>query len=334
MNRPARLDLRLDIEHWPLRAPFRITGYTFTVLEVLVARLGDGEHQGQGEAAGVYYLGDRPQGMKAQVEAVRGAIEAGISREELQRLLPAGGARNAVDCALWDLEARQRRTPAWRLAGLSEPRPLVTTYTLGADAPQVMADAARAFPAARALKLKLTGEPVDLDRVLAVRAARPDVWMGVDANQGLDRDSYAALAPVLAQADVRLLEQPFPRGAEALMDGLASAVPIAADESVQIFEDIAPLAGRVQAINIKLDKCGGLTEGLRMAREAHRLGLQVMVGNMMGTALAMAPAHLLAQLCEVVDLDGPIVLAADREPGIVHEHGLVSCPPAIWGGGA
>ncbi len=326
------MTLGLQIETWPFKAPFRISGYSFSDVEVLVVTLGDGTHEGRGEAAGVYYRDDGPPGMAARIEAVRSRIEAGIDRETLRGLLPAGGARNAVDCALWALEAKQASRPVWSLAGMRPPQPLVTTYTLGADDPQVMADGARAFTGARALKLKLTGDPIDGERVRQVRMARPDVWLGVDANQGLTRDTFKQLLPALVDSCVELLEQPFPLDRDSWLDGLESPIAIAADESVQDMEDIAALVGRVEVINIKLDKCGGLTEGLAMARQARRLGLRVMVGNMCGTVLAMAPAFVLGQLCDIVDLDGPMPLISDRDPATTYADGRVWCPPPAWGG--
>lgn len=326
-----RLRLEVRIERHPLKAPFRITGYTFSHLDLLVVTLADGMHEVRGEAGGVYYRGDVAASMAAQIEGVRDQIETGLGRVSLQQLLPKGGARNAVDCALWDLESKQTGRAVWDLAALSAPRPLLTTYTLGADGAAAMADQALAYRDARALKLKLTGEPLDNDRVLAVRAVRPDVWMAVDANQGFTQESLARLMPTLVAADVRLIEQPFPLDRDAWLDGFESPIPIAADESVQGFEDIAALAGRVQVINIKLDKCGGLTEALAMAREIDRLGMKVMVGNMFGSGLAMAPAFVLGQLCDVVDLDGPLTLQTDRDPPTRYQDGCVWCPPEIWG---
>jgi L-alanine-DL-glutamate epimerase-like enolase superfamily enzyme len=332
--RPNRvpLDLKVEIEHWPFTTPFRISGYTFLQVDVVVVTLSDGVHEGRGEAAGVYYHpDDRAAGMAARIEALRPRIEAGLDRATLGRLLPPCGARNALDCALWDLEAKRAGRPAWALAVLEEPRPLITTYTIGADDPEIMAERARGFGEAAALKLKLTGDPADPERVRQVRAARPDVWLGVDANQGLTRETYARLLPTLADCEVDLLEQPFPADRDAWLDRLGSPIPIAADESVQGLDGIAGLVGRVQVINIKLDKCGGLTEALAMAEEARRRGMQVMVGNMMGTVLAMAPAFLVGQLCDVVDLDGPMPLASDRDPPIVYRDGKVWCPPEAWG---
>jgi L-alanine-DL-glutamate epimerase-like enolase superfamily enzyme len=272
--------------------------------------------------------------MVALIESQRTNIEAGIDREGLRQLLPPGGARNAVDCAMWDLEARLAGEPAWKLAGLGLPSPLVTTFTVGANPPEKMAEAAVAYRGARAIKLKLTGAAEDAERVRAVRRALPDVWLGIDANQGFTRASLEELLPVLLSAKVQLVEQPFPVGREADLDGLQCPIPLAADESVQDSADIAPLAGRFNVINIKLDKCGGLTEALTMAQLARKHGLDVMVGNMTGTALSTAPALLLGQLCKIVDLDGPIFLREDRKPGTVYADGTVWCDPAVWGGGA
>jgi L-alanine-DL-glutamate epimerase-like enolase superfamily enzyme len=330
----TQLKLQVEIEKWPLKAPFRITGYTFSELNIVVATLACSGHVGRGEAAGVYYRGETAASIASQIQAVRADIEAGIDRESLQKLLPPGGARNAVDCALWDLEARLSGLPAWKIAGLSPPVPLVTTFTLGAEDPDHMARTAAGYAGAQAIKLKLTGAPIDADRVREVRCARPDVWLGVDANQGFTPASLAELMPVLVEARVGLIEQPFAIGREADLDGVRSPIPIAADESVQNLNDIAQLAGRFNVVNIKLDKSGGLTEALAMARKARALGLDVMVGNMTGTALAMAPAFLVGQLCSIVDLDGPIFLRDDRSPGVVYENGAVWCSPEIWGGTA
>jgi L-alanine-DL-glutamate epimerase-like enolase superfamily enzyme len=271
--------------------------------------------------------------MVAEIEAVRGTIEHGIDRTALQRLLPAGGARNAVDCALWELEAHRLGVAVWELADIDAPKPLVTTFTLGADDPATMAAGARKFAQAKSLKLKLTGDlKDDIERVRAVRAARPEVWMGVDANQGYGIESLGSLMGVLESANVSLLEQPLKRGREADLAGFKSKIPIAADESVLTLADVPGLVGRFNVVNIKLDKCGGLTEGLAMAREARRLGLGVMVGNMVGTSLAMAPAFVLGQLCDVVDLDGPIFLAKDRTPSMTYTNGSAWSGEQVWGG--
>jgi L-alanine-DL-glutamate epimerase-like enolase superfamily enzyme len=328
---PGPLKLRAAIERWPLLKPFLITGYTWEAVEVLLVTLEAGGHIGSGEAAGVYYKDDKPAAMIRQVEALRGKIEAGVSRDFIRSALPPGGARNAIDCALWDLEAKTTGRPAWQIAGLAKPQPLLSTFTCGADRPEVMAETAQSYEDARAIKLKLTGEPMDADRVRAVREACPHVWLGVDGNQGLTRDSLEKLFPVLIQARVALLEQPFPIGHEALLDDLDSPIPVAADESCQSLADITGLVGRFRVVNIKLDKCGGLTEGLAMAKAARELGLDCMVGNMIGTSLAMAPPFLLGQSCQVVDLDGPIFLKSDREHPVRYVGGSIDCPPELWG---
>jgi L-alanine-DL-glutamate epimerase-like enolase superfamily enzyme len=326
------LRMHVAVEKLRLAKPFRISGFVFEAQDAVVVTLDDGTFRAQGEASGVYYLGDTAQTMTAAIEAVRGEIERGIDRLALQQLLPPGGARNAVDCAFWDLEAQRCGRDVWELAGLPSVKPLVTTFTLGADAPAVMADGAREYANARALKMKLTGElDLDIARVRAVRAARPDPWLGVDANQGYDIATLAKLMPVLIESNVALVEQPIRRGNESDLDGFQSPIPIAADESVLCLADIAAAARRFSVINIKLDKCGGLTEALAMAHEARRLGLGVMVGNMVGTSLAMAPAFVVGQLCDIVDLDGPIFLESDREPGLTYEHGTVWCGGNVWG---
>jgi L-Ala-D/L-Glu epimerase len=325
------LALRMDLEHWRRATPVRITGYTYDVIQVLLVTLRCGEHEGRGEASGLYYKNDTPEGMRAQCEAVRAQIEAGISRDALQRLLPHGGARNAIDCALWDLEAKITGRAAWELAGLRPPKPLVTAFTCHADMPERMAARACGYAGARAIKLKLTGEEIDADRVRAVREALPSVWLGIDANQGFDRSYLERWLPLFIQMRVALIEQPFPIQQDSALEGFRSPIPIAADESVQGLEDLPSLVGRFDVANIKLDKCGGLTEALAMVRVARDLGLDSMVGNMSGTSLAMAPAFLVGQSCSIVDLDGPVFLEADRAVSVTYTDGLVNCPPSLWG---
>jgi L-alanine-DL-glutamate epimerase-like enolase superfamily enzyme len=328
----AGLSLQANVEKLRLAQPFRISGYVFEAQDAVVVTLADGDSRGRGEAVGVYYLGDVAPDMLATIEAHRSVIEAGIDRVALQTLLPPGGARNALDCALWELDAQRTGKPVWELAGLGSVKPLVTTFTMGADAPEVMARGAVGYAAARALKMKLTGDAdLDIARVRAVRAARPDVWLGVDANQGYSIDLLDRLVPALVDAKVSLLEQPLKRGREADLDGFESPIPVAADESALCLADVPGLVGRFDVVNIKLDKCGGLTEGLAIAREARKLGLGVMVGNMVGTSWAMAPAFVLGQLCDIVDLDGPVFLAQDRVPSIRYEDGYVHCGEEVWG---
>lgn len=327
----APLKLHAEVEKWPLTEPFRISGYLFEVLDVLVVSLEHAGLEGHGEAAGVYYRSDRPAKMLEQLESVRRQVEAGIDRSALQDLLPAGGARNALDCALWDLEAKVLKTPVWNLAALSPPKPITTTFGCGVDTPQRMAHIARGYSHASAIKIKLAGDALDEQRVMAVREARPDVWLGVDANQGFSREFLGKLMPALLEARVQLIEQPFPVGQEELLSGLESPIPIAADESAQGLQSLAALADKVDVINIKLDKCGGLTEALQMARRAEELGMRPMVGNMIGTSLAMAPAFLVAQLCDVVDLDGPLFLKSDRTHRVGYVDGKITCSESVWG---
>jgi L-alanine-DL-glutamate epimerase-like enolase superfamily enzyme len=331
-SKAERLSLTVRAETIPLKEPFRISGHTFLNVSLAIVELRQGAFRGRGEASGVYYFKEDAQSMGASIEAVRAEIEAGIDREALQRLLPLGGARNAVDCALWELDAQRSGWPVWMLAGVGEPSPLVTTFTLSAESPEHMAHAAVRFDQAKAIKLKLTGEDAALDaeRVRAVRAARPEAWLGVDGNQGFTPDGLEALMPALTAARVELIEQPFPRGREAWMAGLRSPIATAADESVQGLGELEALRG-FDVINIKLDKCGGLTEGLAMARLARRMGLGVMVGNMVGTSWAMAPSFVVGQLCDIVDLDGPVPLAHDRAPHITYEAGRICCPDEVWG---
>ena len=326
------LSLTVRHEAMPLAEPFRISGYLFEAMPAIVVTLSDGTHEGRGEAAGVYYLGDDPAHMAAAIERVRPAIEAGIDREALRALLPAGGARNAIDCALWELESRQRATPVWRLAGVGEPRALVTTFTIPADdvadVPRKLAPLADA----RAIKLKLTGDlAADVARIRAVRALRPEVWLGVDANQGYGAATLDPLAAVLVEAKVSLLEQPVRRGAEDELAGWRSPIPLAADESILDLAELEARHAPFDVINIKLDKCGGLTEALAMARRGKALGKSVMVGNMAGSTLATAPGFVLGQLCNVVDLDGPYFLADDPLAATIYRDGHIFVPDRVWG---
>nr|WP_255587133.1 dipeptide epimerase [Hephaestia mangrovi] len=315
-----------------MREPFRISGYLFNSMPSLVATITEGDLVGRGEAAGVYYLGDDPDHMTAEIERVRDAIETGADLDVLQALLPAGGARNALDCALWELESRRTGQPVWRLAGVSAPRPLVTTFTLPADRPAVILERLATFPPVKALKLKLDGDlAADTDRVRTVRGARPDIWLGVDANQGYDGDQLDALAAMLADAGVALLEQPIPRGSEHLLDGWRSPIPVAADESILDGTELEAHRHRFDVVNIKLDKCGGLTEALRMVAMARRMGLTVMVGNMAGSSLAMAPAYVIGQCCDIVDLDGAWFLTEDPDAAKLYTDGTFTVPEGFWG---
>jgi L-alanine-DL-glutamate epimerase-like enolase superfamily enzyme len=323
-------ELRVEVERWPLRRPFRIAGGIATEESVVTVSVREGDHEGRGEASGVYYRSETAQSIEAEIEALRDAVLSGINREELAQLLPSGGARNALDCALWALEARIANKPAWLLAGLDQPRSLTTTVSIGADSPDAMAAVALDYPNAVAVKLKLLGDSEDAARVQSVRAVRPDVWLGVDANQSLGRVGLEKLLPTLVAARVELIEQPVRAGEDEVLEGLSSPIPLAADESVQGVEDLPSLRPYYRVINIKLDKTGGLTAALSLARTARKLGFDVMVGNMCGTSLAMAPAFLVGQLCRIVDLDGPLLFARDREQAALYSDGQINCLPEIW----
>ncbi|QXQ05382.1 dipeptide epimerase [Sphingosinicellaceae bacterium] len=312
--------------------PVAINGLVMSRIDVVEVTVRQNGVAGRGEAAGVYYHDDTSRSLAAAIETARGAIENGADRPEIARLLPPGGARNAVDCALWDLESRLAELPVWQIAGLAPPRPLLTTITIGADDPASIAARAKdACRDAHAIKLKLNGDGEDGERVRALRAARPDVWIGVDANQGLDPDRLSDLMPVLVRARVSLVEQPGLVGAEEAFRGFASPIPMAADESAQTEDDLERLRGLFDVINIKLDKCGGLTAALAMAVAARARGFGVMVGSMGGTSLAMAPAFLTGQGCDFVDLDGPVHLESDRSPAAIYRQGRLEIPPDVWG---
>jgi L-alanine-DL-glutamate epimerase-like enolase superfamily enzyme len=322
-------EVRLTTESWEMTAPFRITGHVFTGAHVLVVGLTEEGCTGQGEAAGVYYLGESAGSMLAQAESVRRELEQGADRKQLQALLPAGGARNAIDCALWDLEAKRSGRGIWELTGIA-PREVITFETVGLDTPEAMAAKARALRSPH-IKVKLDGND-PLARIRAVRAARPDAEIIVDANQGWSFAQLQALAPAFAELGIAMIEQPLPRGGDLELEGRAWPVPLCADESCLDTSEFAQAARRYQMINIKLDKTGGLTEALALARLARHNGIGLMVGNMLGTSLAMAPGFLIAQLCRYADLDGPLYLRRDRQPAMQCRDGVLSAPdPSLWG---
>jgi L-alanine-DL-glutamate epimerase-like enolase superfamily enzyme len=325
----------LKIEKAAIRfaEPFRIAGYVFDAMPSIVATIADNGSAGRGEAAGVYYLGDSQDSMIASIEQVRHYVEAGLTREELQSALPPGGARNALDCALWELDGKLKETPVWQLAGVPHPKSLVTVFTLPADDPAVLATKVHRLSFAKAIKLKLAGElDQDRERIAVVRAARPDVWLAVDANQGFVRDDLEALGHACRNHSVSLIEQPLKRGDEWSLEGWRPGVPVAADESILHAGELEERVALFDVINIKLDKCGGLTEALKMARAARMYGKQLMVGNMGGSTLAMAPGFVLGQLCDIIDLDGPFGLADDPLAERIYKDGEVFVPEDIWGG--
>ena len=327
----ARCQLRLRKESWALAGRFAISRGSRTASEVVLAEIEQDGRIGRGECSPYPRYGESVDGVMAAIEGLRGKIERGLGREELQRLLPAGAARNAVDCALWDLEAKLGGRPVWQLAGLAKPRDITTAYTLSLDSAENMGAAAKANATRPLLKLKLAG-PADLDRVRAVHANAPNARLIVDANEAWTPEIFADLAAKVKPLGVELIEQPFPQSADAPLEGLARPVAVCADESCHDRASLARISGRYDAINIKLDKTGGLTEALALKAAARAAGYRLMVGCMLGTSLAMAPALLLAQDAEIVDLDGPLLLARDRAPGLVYTGSRVApAESALWG---
>ncbi len=329
-------NLKITHESWPIAGTFTISRGSKTSAEVVVVELTDGKVTGdkvtgRGECVPYARYGESIDGVMDQIEQHRLMLEGGADRDAVAKLLPAGAARNAVDCALWDLEAKLAKKPAWKLAGLKEPRALMTAYTLSLAEPDEMALAAAQNLHRPLLKLKLSG-PQDLDRVRAVSRAAPQSKLIIDANEGWSPADYEKLAPKLRDLNVILIEQPLPAGDDEALRSLAKPIPICADEACHDSRTLAVLQGKYQAVNIKLDKTGGLTEALAMAQEARALGFQVMVGCMVGTSLGMAPAFLVAQQAAFVDLDGPLLLAKDRPEGFAYQGSFMQpASTTLWG---
>ena len=327
------MPIRLSVtaERWPIAGSFTISRGAKTEAEVVVATLADGEHVGRGECVPYARYGETVDGVIAAIARLAPAVANGLDRNDLAASLPAGAARNALDCAFWDLAAKRSGTPAHVLAGLPQPNPLVTAYTISLAAPEIMADAAAAAAARPLLKVKLGG-PGDPARIAAVRTAAPDSALIVDANEGWTAANLVDNLAACAEAGVRLIEQPLPARDDAALASCPHAVPICADESVHDRASLAGLRGRYDAVNIKLDKTGGLTEALAVAAAARSLGFDLMVGCMVSTSLAIAPALLVAQGARYVDLDGPLLLARDRPDGLRFDGSIVHpASPALWG---
>jgi L-alanine-DL-glutamate epimerase-like enolase superfamily enzyme len=323
--------LTARIERWPVAGAFTISRGAKTHVDVVVAEIADDGHVGRGEGTAIYYHGETAENVLEQLQTQIDAVANGLSRAELQTRLRRGAARNALDAALWDLEAKQTGTPVWQLAGLSEPAPQITAFTISVADPAKMEADARASAHLPLLKLKLAGEG-DEARVAAVRRGAPAARLIVDANESWTGRDIAAEAARLADYGVELIEQPVRAGEDALLDGVKAAIPFAADESCQDRSDLARCAGRYQAINIKLDKSGGLTEALALAREGRDMGLDIMIGCMLGTSLGMAPPFLLGAQARWVDLDGALLLAEDRTSPMTAAGGYLSPPAAtLWG---
>jgi L-alanine-DL-glutamate epimerase-like enolase superfamily enzyme len=323
--------LEVAVERWPIAGTFRISRGAKTEAEVVVASLRQGGLAGRGEAVPYKRYGESVEAVVAALQALVPALAGGMDRLALQRALPPGAARNALDCAFWDLAAKQAGRPVADVAGLPAPGPVVTAYTLSLDTADAMAEAARTT-AKPLLKLKLGGDGLDLERVRAVHEAAPDARLIVDANEAWGIDDITRLGAEMARAGVVLIEQPLPADRDGALAGLRSPVPLCADESCHTAADLSRLATLYSHVNVKLDKTGGLTGAIDLARAARHAGLGLMVGCMVGTSLAMAPALLLAGMADFVDLDGPLLLARDRVPGLVYDGAVIQPPPtALWG---
>ncbi len=323
--------LGVTAESWPIAGTFTISRGSKTAADVVVVEITDGAHRGRGECVPYGRYGETIAKSIAEIESLRGALEAGLSREALQNKMKPGAARNAVDCALWDLEAKQNGRSAAALAGLSALKPVTTAYTLSLGSVETMAAAAKANAHRPLLKLKLAG-PGDLDRVAAVHASAPNSRLIVDANEGWTAAIFAELAPKLVPLGVEMIEQPLPSADDSALAGLSRPIAICADESCHGVETLPQLVGKYDAVNIKLDKTGGLTGALALADAAAAQGFEIMIGCMVATSLAMAPAMLIAQRARWVDLDGALLLARDREHGLQFQGSLMQPPaPELWG---
>jgi len=326
------IELQIASQNWPIAGDFRISRGSKTSAEVIVVTLKQGEHFGRGECVPYGRYGENIDSVTAQIKSITSALRAGLSRCELQEILPAGAARNAVDCAFWDLQAQQAGTPVWQLAGLPEPKPVITAITVSLSEPQQMAKAAILAKDYPLLKVKLAGDGNDPARVLAVSAARPDAKLILDGNEGFDKQTLGELLRTSKGLNIVAIEQPMPAGADGELAVLNTDFAFCADESLHTSSDLLRIADLYQMINIKLDKTGGLTEAMRLKAQAKQLGLKIMVGCMVATSLSMSPALLLAFDADLVDLDGPLLLQKDREYGLQYQGANVLAKPSkFWG---
>ena len=325
------MELDIHTETWPLRGIFRIARGSRTQAHVVTVTLNAQGCVGRGECVPYARYEETVDSVVAQLEAVRPQIEVGVDIATAQTLLPPGAARNALDCALWDLAAKMSGKRVWQLAGLEEPKPIVTAYTISLDEPEMMAKAAIDAAGRPLLKVKIGGVD-DFERVRAVVTARPDARLIVDANEGLSEETLPQLLNQARAFNIDVIEQPFAASKESRLGQLAAPISICADESFHTSADIEHLLQNYDAVNVKLDKTGGFTEGLKAVRDARAAGLRVMVGCMVGTSLVTAPAVLLAQLADWADLDGPLLLDKDRDPGLYYDGSILHPPSsAVWG---
>ena len=317
-------------EIWPLKQLFRISRGSRTEARVVVVTVTDGQHTGRGEGVPIARYNQSVASVLEQIESIK--REKSLDRHRIQQLLPAGAARNALDCALWDLEAKISGKRAWELANVLMVPKVETSFTISLDSPDKMGAAAKASANAPILKLKLGGDDVDLARVEAVREAAPAARLLIDANESWSPSHFEKIVPALKRLGVELIEQPFPADADEVLLTLDHPVPVCADESCHTGDDLARLTSRYEVINVKLDKTGGLTEALHLCQQARKAGFKLLIGCMIGTSLGMAPARLLASIADYVDLDGPLLLARDREHGLSYQNSGIGIPSReLWG---
>jgi L-alanine-DL-glutamate epimerase-like enolase superfamily enzyme len=317
-------------EVWPLKQVFRISRGSRTEARVVVVTVSDGEHIGRGEAVPIRRYNQSVASVLAEIASIKS--EPNLDRQRLQELLPAGAARNALDCAFWDLEAKISGKRVWELANIPMVPEVETSFTISLDTPEKMAAAAGANANAPILKLKLGGDDIDLARVKIVRENAPNARLLIDANESWSPDDYRKIVPALKKLGVELIEQPFPADADEVLETLDHPIPVCADESCHTSADLPRLTNRYEMINVKLDKTGGLTEALRLCERARESGFKLLIGCMVGTSLSMAPARILASAADYVDLDGPLLLARDREHGLYYRDGKIGIPSQeLWG---
>ena len=325
------VELVVSTESWPIRGTFTISRGAKTQADVVVVELGAGQFKGRGECVPYARYGESCDSVLEQIESIRQDVQQGLGRIQLQQQLPAGAARNALDCAFWDLQAKLSRRGVWELLDMPAMQPLTTAYTLSLDSPENMHRAALEHADRPLLKLKLAGEG-DIERVRAVRRGEPEARLIVDANEGWNPVVYRRMVPEFLKLEVEMIEQPLPAAEDDVLRSLERPISVCADESCHDSESLKDIVGKYDMVNIKLDKAGGLTEAFQLRKAAEAEGLQIMVGCMLATSLAMAPAALLAQGAAIVDLDGPLLLERDRRPGLRFNRSLVYPPqPELWG---
>jgi L-Ala-D/L-Glu epimerase len=324
------MEIEAREEVWPLKETFRISRGSRTETRVIVVTIRDAGKLGRGEAVPIRRYQQTSESVLAQIESIK--RERNLDRQRLQDLLPAGAARNALDCAFWDLEAKRSGKRVWELANIQSAAEVETAFTISLDSPERMGAAAKSASKLPILKLKLGDDDVDLSRVEAVRKEAPKARLFVDANESWSAKHYQNVTPKLKALGVEVIEQPFPADADEILESLEHPVPVCADESCHTSEDLPRLKNCYEMISVKLDKTGGLTEGLRLCERAREHGFRLLIGCMVGTSLSMAPARVLAGIADYVDLDGPLLLARDRDDGLTYQNGKIGLPSRdLWG---